>query len=85
MQCTDGAVTELTSPIGTKGALGLMISSCCLEHPFSLWISPCLDVYTSNYFLSFSSGKLELKSKTLDKVGGVVLHFIPLFMLSVRI
>lgn len=53
MHCTDGTVAELTSPVGTIGALGLMISSHCLEHPFSSWISLCLDVYMSNYFLFY--------------------------------
>lgn len=85
MQWMDGAVVDLISIAGT-GGLGLMMGSHWVEHCVSSRISSSPDVVASHFFfLSYSLGKLELKSKILDKVGGAVLHFIPLFMPSAQI
>jgi len=81
----DGAVVDLISIAGTSG-LDLMMSSCWVKQPVSSSISSSPDAVASHFFfLSYSLGKLELKSKILDKAGGVVLHFILLFMLSAQI
>lgn len=85
MQWMNGAVVDLINIEATTGVLGLMMGSHWVEHPVSSPVSSSPDVVASHFFLSYSLGKLELKSKTLDKVGGVVLPFIPLFMLSAQI
>lgn len=87
MNLCNGAAVNLINITGTTSGLGLIIDSQWVNHPVSSLVSFSHDVVASNFFFfSFIfSGKLELKSKISDKAGGVVLHFIPLSMLSVQI